>query len=84
MTVKEELDGTGTGDIGNLENLIRIVFIHENVRTLKYLWTVEGLLKILTNRRRSQAFFKLIGAHSVTNVVGEGISSIRMWNNVNQ
>ena len=84
MTVKEELDGTGTGDIGNLENLIRIVFIHENVRTLKCLWTVEGLLKILTNRRRSQAFFKLIGAHSVTNVIGEGISSIRMWNNVNQ
>ena len=37
VTVKEELDGTGTGDIGNLENLIRIVFIHENVRTLKYL-----------------------------------------------
>ena len=84
MTVKEELDGTGTGDIGNLENLIRMVFIHENVRTLKYLWTVEGLLKILTNRRRSQALFKLTDAHSVTNVIGEGISSIRMWNIVNQ
>ena len=28
MIVKEELDGTDIDDIGNLEDLIRIVFIH--------------------------------------------------------
>ena len=29
MIVKEELDGTDIDDIGNLEDLIRIVFIHQ-------------------------------------------------------
>ena len=55
----------------------------KNERILKYLLAVESLLEILTNRR-SQAFYKLVDVHSVTNVIGKSISSIRMWNIVNQ
>ena len=43
---------------------------------------IEGLLEILT-KRRSLAFFKLIDVHPVTNILGESISSINMWNIVN-
>ena len=73
MIVKEELDGINTDDIGNLEDLLRIVFIHEECGNLKVSLTVESLLEILTNRR-GQAFYKLIDVHSVTNVIGESIS----------
>ena len=36
MIVKEELDGIDIDDIGNLEDLLRIVFIHEECGNLKY------------------------------------------------
>ena len=45
---------------------------------------VESLLEILTKRRRSQALYKPVDVHSVTNAIGESISSIRSWNIVNQ
>ena len=35
MIVKEELDGIDIDDIGNLEDLLRIVFIHEECGNLK-------------------------------------------------
>ena len=35
MIVKEKLDGIDTDDIGNLEDLLRIVFIHEEYGNLK-------------------------------------------------
>ena len=35
MIVKEELDGIDLDDIRNLENLLRIVFIHEESGNLK-------------------------------------------------
>ena len=74
VIVKEELDGIDIDDIGNLEDLLRIVFIHEECGNLKVSLTAENLLEILT-KRRSQAFYKLIDVHSVTNVIGENISS---------
>ena len=43
---------------------------------------VESLLEILT-KRRSQAFYKLIDVHSVTNVLGEIIYLRKMWNIMN-
>ena len=46
----------------------------KNVKILKYSLTVESLLEVLTERR-SQVFYKLIDVHSVTNVIGENISS---------
>ena len=38
---------------------------------------VESLLEILT-KRKSQAFYKFTDVHSVTNVLGEIISSLNM------
>ena len=73
MIVKEELDGINIDDIRNLEDLLRIVFIHEECGNLKVFVDGESLLEILTNRR-SQAFYKLIDVHSVTNVIVESIS----------
>ena len=35
MIIKEELDGIDIDDIGNLEDLLRIVFIHEECGNLK-------------------------------------------------
>ena len=35
MIVKEELDGIELDDIGNLEDLLKIVFIHEEIGNLK-------------------------------------------------
>ena len=35
MIVKEELDGPDIDDIGNVEDLLRIVFIHEECGNLK-------------------------------------------------
>ena len=35
MIVKKELDGIDVDDIGNLEDLLRIVFIHEEFGNLK-------------------------------------------------
>ena len=35
MIVKEELDSTDKDDLGNLEDLLRIVFIHEKCGNLK-------------------------------------------------
>ena len=56
----------------------------KNVGILKYSLTMESLLEILTKATTTQVFYKLIDAHSATNLIGESISSIRMWNIVNQ
>ena len=55
----------------------------KNVEILKDSSMVENLLKTLT-KRRSQAFYKLVDVQSVTIVLGEKISSMNMWNIVNQ
>ena len=55
----------------------------KNVRILKYSFTMESLLEMLT-KRRSQSFYKLVDVHFVTKFIGESISSISMWNIVNQ
>ena len=70
-------------DIGNLEDLLRIVFIHEECGILKYSLMVESLLKILTNRR-NQVFYKLIDVHFVANVIGEYFfnTNVEYWESV--
>ena len=55
----------------------------KNVKILKQSLMVERLLEILT-KRRNESFYKPIDVHSVTNFKGEIISSISMWNSVNQ
>ena len=69
MIVKEELNGIDIDDIGNLENLQRIV----ECENLKVFVDNRELTKILP-KRRSQAFYRLIDIHSVKNVIGESIS----------
>ena len=68
VIVKEKLDGIDIDDIGNFEDLLRIVFIHEERGNLKISLTLESLLGPLTNR--SQAFYTLIDVQSVKNVLG--------------
>ena len=58
------------------------MLIHGEYGNLKGFVDGGELLEILT-KRRSQAFYKLIEVHSVTNILGEIISSINMWNIVN-
>ena len=67
--------------IGNLEDLL--VLIDGECKNPKVIIDVESLLEILTSRR-SQAFYKLVDVHSVTNATGESTSSISIWNIVNQ
>ena len=43
---------------------------------------VESLLEMLT-KRRSQTFCKPVDVHFVTNVIGESIYSISIWNILN-
>ena len=57
---------------------MRVVFINEEFENLKVV--VESLLEIT---KRSQAFYKSIDLHSVTNAVSEGISLISKRNIVN-
>ena len=44
---------------------------------------VESLLEILT-KRRNQVLYKSLDVHSMTNAIGKSISSISIWNIVNQ
>ena len=64
-----------------MESLIKILTKRRSQAF--YALTMESLLKILT-KRRSQAFYKLIDVHSVTNFIGESISSISICNIMNQ
>ena len=73
MIVKEQLGGTAVDNIGNIEDLLRIVFIYEEFGNLKVF--VDGG-ELTGNIRRSRPFYKLIDVHSVANVIGENIQSI--------
>ena len=67
LIVKKELVGIDIEDIGNLEDLLKIVFIHEECGYLKVFVDDGEPIRILT-KRRSQAFYKLItGVYSSTN-----------------
>ena len=68
-------------DVRNFEDLLRVVLIDEEFGNLKV--KGESLLETLT-KRRNQTFYRPVVLHSVTNAVGEGISSISKWNIVNQ
>ena len=72
MIVKEEINDIDIDDIGNLEDLLRILFIHEECGNLKV--SVDGgELNRIINERKSQAFCKLIDVHSVTNILCESM-----------
>ena len=54
-----------------------------NVGVSKSSMVVENLLEMFT-KRRSQTFCKPTDTRSVTNIVGKSISSITIWNIMNQ
>ena len=81
MIVKEELDGIDIDDIGNLEDLLRIVFIHEEYGNLEVFADGGELTGTLT-KRRNLAFYKLIDVHSVINVIEESIFSVQYCESV--
>ena len=56
---------------------------HEECENLKA-FVDSGEVTRNIKKRRSQAFGKLIDVDFVTNFIGENISSISMWNIVNQ
>ena len=81
VIVEEELDGIDRDDIENLKDLPRLVLIDEECWNPK---VVDGgdLARILT--KRSQTFYKPVDVRSVTYAIGESISSISIWNIMNQ
>ena len=61
MIVKEELDGTGVDDIGNLEDLLRIVFIYEECGNLKVFVDGGKLTRNINKKKKPgvlHAFYK--------------------------
>ena len=53
MIVKEELDGIEIDDIGNLEELLRILFIHEKCGNLKVFIDGGKLNRIINEKKKS-------------------------------
>ena len=69
-------------DVGNLEDLLKIV-IMKNVGILKYLPTVGELTRNINKKKRSGVWEAYI-CPLCDKFLGESISSISMWNIVNQ
>ena len=65
--------GIDIDDIGNLEDLLRAVFINEKSENHKVV--VESIVEMLT-KRRSQTFYRDIDLNSVTNSIDGAVSSI--------
>ena len=57
MIVKEELDGIDIDDIGNLDDLLRIVFIHEECGVLK-VFIDDGELTRNINKKKKRGILK--------------------------
>ena len=82
--MQEELDVIDGDGTGSLEDLLRLLLMNEECANRKVIsLMLESLLEILI-KRRSQTFYKPIDVHSVTNAIGEGISSISISIIVNQ
>ena len=52
MIIKEELDGIDINDTGNLEDLLRIVFIHEECGNLKVLVDDGELTRDINKKKK--------------------------------
>ena len=83
MVVKEELDGIDIDNIGNLEDLLRIVFIHEECGNLKVFIDDAELTRNI-NKKKKPDILQVYRCPHCDNFIGESISSISMWNIVNQ
>ena len=73
---EEELDVVDDiDDIGNLEDLLRIVIIHEECGNLKTFVDGGELIRNINKKKKKPG---LLDVHFVTNFIGESISSISM------
>ena len=63
---------------------MRIVFIHEECGNLKVFVDGRELPRNINKKKKPGVLQAIIDVHSVTNVIEESISSIKMWNIVNQ
>ena len=84
IIVEEELDGNDRDDIGNLEDLLRLVLINEECWNPKVVVDGGELAKNVNQKKKPDVFYKPVDVHSVTNAIDESISSISTWNIVNQ
>ena len=58
MIVKEKLDGTDIDEIGNLEDLLRIVFIHKECENLEVFIDNGGELTGNINKKKKPAVLR--------------------------
>ena len=84
VIVEEELDGININDIENLKNSPRFVFIDTGCENLIIANDGGELTRNINQKKKSGVLLLFIDVHYVKNAVGESISSITMWNIVNQ
>ena len=82
VIVEEVLDGIDIDDIGNLEDWPRFALIDEECENLIVVNDVWELTRSINQKKKSEDL--QLGAHYLTNAVGERISPITMWNVMNQ
>ena len=80
---EEELNHVDIDDVGNLENSPRFVFSDEECGNLKVVNSGAELTRNINQKKKSDVSQSPVVVHSVTNV-GKCISSITMYNTVNQ
>ena len=68
--------GVDIDDIGNIEGLLKLVFIDEKCGNLKVVIDVGELTRNNNRKKTSGVLQAYIDLHSQTNAVEEGISSI--------
>ena len=84
MIVEEDLDCIDIADIGTqswyLEILPRFVFLDEEIGNLVVVNDDGELTRDIDQKKKSDVLQQPIDVYSVTNVVGESIYSVTMWN----
>ena len=71
-------------DIGNLEDSPRLVFIDKECEIIVVVNDGGELTRNIDQKKKSDVLQQSIDVHYLINAVGECISSITMWNIVNQ
>ena len=83
VIVEELLDGIDTDDSGKLEDLLKIVPVNKECGNPKVFDGGE-LTKSIIKKKKQDVLQACRCLHSVTNAKDESISSISIWNIVNQ
>ena len=84
VIVVEELYSIDKDNIGNLKDPPRLMFINEKCEDLILVNDGGKLTRNINQKKKSDILQYSIDVHYVTNAVGKSISSVTMWNIVNQ